>query len=154
MKEIATVSELDALELAVAALLRTLGGRSATALVADRSGSSLPAASIMLLEHLAAAGTQRVSQLAECRRVGVPAITPRLKDLQAAGLIRRETDPDDARASLISLTAAGRATLTRIRNARCQILTEALKDLDARSIAAAADALTRIAAALELHPSG
>jgi DNA-binding MarR family transcriptional regulator len=141
--------EVDALERAVAALLRSVGGRSATTLVAERSGSVLPAASILLLEHLAAAGTQRVSRIAECQKVGVPAITPRLKDLQAAGLIRRDADPDDARASLISLTAAGRATLARIRKARCRILTEALHDVDPDSVATAADALTRIAAALE-----
>ena len=69
----------------MAALLRSLGGRSVTALVAERSGSSLPAASILLLEHLDAAGTQRVSQIAQCQKVGVPAITPRLKDLESAG---------------------------------------------------------------------
>jgi DNA-binding MarR family transcriptional regulator len=103
----------------------------------------------VLLEHLAAAGTQRVSQIAECQKVGVPAITPRLQDLHAAGLIRRDSDPNDARASLISLTAAGRATLKRIRKARCQILAAALHDLDADSVATAAGVLTRIAAALE-----
>jgi hypothetical protein len=33
--------------------------------VAERSGSDLPAASIVLLEHLEAAGVQRVSRIAE-----------------------------------------------------------------------------------------
>jgi DNA-binding MarR family transcriptional regulator len=140
---------VDALERSMAALLRSLGGRSVTALVAERSGSALPAASILLLEHLDEAGTQRVSRIAECQKVGVPAITPRLKDLQSAGLIRREADPKDARASLISLTPAGRKTLARIRRARCEILAGALQNLDPDSLATAADTLARIAGALE-----
>jgi DNA-binding MarR family transcriptional regulator len=142
-------SEVDALERSMAALLRSLGGRSVTALVAERSGSALPAASILLLEHLDAAGTQRVSQIAKCQKVGVPAITPRLKDLESAGLIRRSSDPKDARASLISLAPAGRAALRRIRSARCEILSAAVGSLDADSLATAADALARIASALE-----
>jgi DNA-binding MarR family transcriptional regulator len=147
-------TEIDALERAVAALLRSVGGRSATALVAERSGSPLPAASIVLLEHLAEAGAKRVSQIAECQRVGVPAVTPRIQDLEAAGLIRRDVDPVDARASLISLSPAGRATLKRIRKARCELLTGALRDLDRGSVATAAEALTRIAAALEQSQAG
>jgi DNA-binding MarR family transcriptional regulator len=148
-RAIGASSDVDSLERAVTALLRSVGGRSATTLVAERSGSALPAASIVLLEHLAAVGTQRVSQIAECQKVGVPAITPRIQGLQAAGLIRRDADPNDARASLISLTATGRATLTRIRKARCQILAAALHDLDPNSVATAAGVLTRIAAALD-----
>jgi DNA-binding MarR family transcriptional regulator len=131
------------------ALLRSLGGRSAVAQVAERSGSDLPAASIVLLEHLEAAGVQRVSRIAEYQKIGVPALTPRIKDLEAAGVIRRDVDPVDGRASLISLTDSGRATLARIREARCGILAEALVDMDPDAMVTAADALTRIAAAVE-----
>jgi DNA-binding MarR family transcriptional regulator len=137
------------IERAVATLLRSLSGRSAGALVAERSGSDLPAASIVLLEHLEAAGAQRVSRIAEYQKIGVPALTPRVKDLETAGVIRRDVDPVDARASLISLTDTGRATLARIREARCGILAEALHDMDPEVMATAADALTRIATAVE-----
>jgi DNA-binding MarR family transcriptional regulator len=136
-----TSPELDALERAVGALLRSLGGR--------RSGSILPAASVTLLDHLDYSGTQRVSQLAACQKIGIPAITPRLKDLQAAGLIRRGVDPSDARVSLISLSPKGRATIARIRSARCQLIADAVADLDRDSLATAADALSRIAEALQ-----
>lgn len=136
-----TSPELDALERAVAAILRSLGGR--------RSGSILPSASLVLLEHLASSGTQRVSQLAECQKIGLPAITPRLKALQAAGLIRREVDATDARVSLISLSRKGRAIIARIRSARCRLIAEAVADLDQDSLAATADTLSRIAEALQ-----
>jgi DNA-binding MarR family transcriptional regulator len=141
--------QVDEIERAVATLLRSLSGRSAGALVAERSGSDLPAASIVLLEHLEAVGAQRVSRIAEYQKIGVPALTPRIKDLETAGVIRRDVDPVDARASLISLTDSGRATLARIREARCGILAEALHDMDPEVMATAADALTRIATAVE-----
>jgi DNA-binding MarR family transcriptional regulator len=145
----ARVRQVDEIERAVAILLRSLGGRSAIALVAERSGSDLPAASIALLEHLEAAGVQRVSQIAEHQKIGMPALTPRIKDLESAGVIRRVVDPVDARASLISLTDSGRAILARIRRARCGILAEALHEMDPVVMATAADALTRIATAVE-----
>ncbi len=145
----ARVRQVDEIERAVATLLRSLSGRSAGALVAERSGSDLPAASIVLLEHLEVAGVQRVSRIAEHQKIGVPALTPRIKDLEAAGVIRRDVDPVDGRASLISLTDRGRATLARIREARCGILAEALHDMDPEVMATAADALARIAAAVE-----
>jgi DNA-binding MarR family transcriptional regulator len=145
----AQARQVDEIERAVATLLRSLTGRSAGALVAERSGSDLPAASIVLLEHLEAGGAQRVSKIAEYQKIGVPALTPRIKDLEAAGVIRRDVDPVDARASLISLTDSGRATLARIREARCGILAEALQDMDAQDMATAANALTRIATAVE-----
>jgi DNA-binding MarR family transcriptional regulator len=145
----ARARQVDEIERAVATLLRSLGGRSTVAQVAERSGSDLPAASIVLLEHLEAVGVQRVSRIAEYQKIGVPALTPRIKDLEAAGVIRRDVDPVDARASLISLTDTGRATLARIRDARCGILAEALVDMDPEAMVTAADALTRIAAAVE-----
>jgi DNA-binding MarR family transcriptional regulator len=145
----ARARQVDEIERAVATLLRSLSGRSAGALVAELSGSDLPAASIVLLEHLESAGAQRVSRIAKYQKIGVPALTPRIKDLETAGVIRRDVDPVDARASLISLTDTGRTTLARIREARCGILADALHDMDPEVMATAADALTRIATAVE-----
>jgi DNA-binding MarR family transcriptional regulator len=149
----ARARQVDEIERAVGTLLRSLGGRSAVAQVAERSGSDLPAASILLLQHLEAAGMQRVSRIAESQKIGMPALTPRIKDLEAAGVIRRDVDPVDGRASLISLTDHGRSTLARIREARCGILAEALEGVDPDAMATAADALTRIAAAVERSQS-
>jgi DNA-binding MarR family transcriptional regulator len=123
-------------------------------LLAKRSGSDLSTTSIVLLEHLEAGGVQRVSQIADYQKIGVPALTPRIKSLEAAGLIRREADPVDARASLISLTESGRLTLARIREARCGILADALQDMDPEVMATAADALTRIARAVGRSGAG
>jgi DNA-binding PadR family transcriptional regulator len=56
----------------------------------------------------------------------MPAVTPRLKDLEREGLVTRSTDPSDARVSLISLSPAGLEVLRRLRAARCAVLAEAL----------------------------
>jgi DNA-binding MarR family transcriptional regulator len=145
-------STVDGFERAVVALVRQLGGRSVAAVVAERSGSDLPAASIVLLEHLEDSGPRRVSQIAADHRIGMPALTPRIKDLEAAGLISRATDPTDGRASLISLTGAGRVTLDRVRGARCGILADALEGLDPSALATASLVLANVAEALERAP--
>ena len=43
-----------------------------------------------------------------------PSLTRILRDLEARKLIRRRADPDDLRASLISLTTRGRTTLEEV----------------------------------------
>jgi DNA-binding MarR family transcriptional regulator len=140
--------EHEALERAATALIRRLGDRAASAEIAARAGCALPATSILLLEHLGEAGPRRVSQIAECQKVGMPAVTPRLKDLEAAGLVSRSADPVDGRVALISLTPAGRATLERVQAARCEILSEALRDVDPADVEAATGALVALERAL------
>lgn len=140
---------METLERASAAVVRSLTGRVAETLVARRSGFSLSPASILLLEHLEAAGPRRVSQIAQCQQVVTPAITPRIKDLEAAGLIRRESDPSDGRAALISITARGRTAVRRVRAARTAILAQAVGGGDPARIAAAVEGLRWLAEALE-----
>ena len=62
--------------------MRLLGDRAAVGEIAARAGCTLPVTSILLLEHLEDAGPRRVSQIAACQNVGMPAVTPRLKDLE------------------------------------------------------------------------
>ena len=142
------MSELDALERAATALMRRLGDRAAVGEIAARAGCTLPVTSILLLEHLEDAGPRRVSQIAECQNVGMPAVTPRLKDLEREGFVTRSADPSDARVSLISLSPAGLAVLGRLRAARCEVLAEALSDVDRAQIASAAAALEAVGRAL------
>ena len=138
------MSELDALERAATALVRRLGDRAAIGEIAARAGCTLPVTSILLLEHLEDAGPRRVSQIAACQNVGMPAVTPRLKDLEREGFVTRSADPDDARVSLITLSPAGVEVLERLRAARCAVLSDALSDLDRAEIAKAATALEAV----------
>lgn len=57
--------------------------------------------------QLAKRGPVRQSELAQSLFIDVSTATKMLARLERDGLIRRETDPDDARASLVSLTPRG-----------------------------------------------
>jgi len=127
-----------------------LGSRPNTCAVRSTLASKNPAYLKMAsVPRLTASATIKSIDTAEALKApGVVAVITG-KDLEAAGLIRRDVDPVDGRASLISLTDSGRATLARIREARCGILAEALVDMDPDALVTAADALARIAAAVE-----
>lgn len=63
-----------------------------------------------LLNHLARLGGEwSPARLAAALQVTRAAITNTLNRLEARGLVKVETDPDDGRAKLVSLTAAGKS---------------------------------------------
>jgi DNA-binding MarR family transcriptional regulator len=95
----------------------------------------LPYAQARLLALLDELGPARVSALAEADHSSQPAMTTALQRLEAQGLAQRRADPDDARASLLSLTDFGRATLDRVRAARLAALAPTLDGLDDAEIA-------------------
>lgn len=136
---------LDELERGLASILRLLADRATVDDIARRSGYDLPPASWSLLEHLDTRGALRVSDIAACHRVDISSVTPRLKRLEAAGLVTREREPTDARAFLISITREGTRALESVHAARREILAHAVEDIDAAPLVAAAETLTRIA---------
>lgn len=95
----------------------------------------LPYAQARLLALLDELGPARVSALAEADHSSQPAMTTALQRLEAQGLAQRRADPDDARASLLSLTDHGRETLDRVRAARLAALAPTLDGLDDAEIA-------------------
>lgn len=63
-------------------------------------------------------GAQRPGELAERLRIAPRSATEVVDDLQERGLVRRDPDPADRRATLVSLTGEGRAAGERIKAAR------------------------------------
>jgi DNA-binding MarR family transcriptional regulator len=57
-------------------------------------------------------GTMRVGDLAQALRITVGGTSKLVDRIQKAGLIARESDPDDRRASCVVLTTAGKRKLT------------------------------------------
>lgn len=114
----------------------------------------VPYAQARLLALLDELGPSRVSLLAEADHSSQPTLTAQVQRLEAAGWARREPDPDDARASLISLTDAGRAALEGVRQARYAVLAPVLEQLSARDRArlrTAVDVLEEVLAATTRH---
>jgi DNA-binding MarR family transcriptional regulator len=66
----------------------------------------------LLFISRAPGGSMRVGDLARALRVTVGGTSKLVDRIERAGLIARETDPDDRRASRVVLTAAGKRKLT------------------------------------------
>ena len=118
-----------------------------------RDGLSRTAAAT--LSRLATSGVARLTDLAVAEGVSQPSMSSLVARLVDQGLVRRETDPEDARAVRLSLTAAGEALVVERRTARTRRLDAALAELppeDVARIAAAVPALTRLADALRRSP--
>ncbi|WP_432558501.1 MarR family winged helix-turn-helix transcriptional regulator [Granulicoccus sp. GXG6511] len=143
---------LDDLERSLATVLRLLADRATTDDLARRCGYDLPPASWALLEHLAARGSLRVSDIAACHGVDVSSITPRLKRLENAGLVERGRVPTDARAFLIKITSEGNRALDSVHAARRELLDQVLAGTDPDDLARAATVLSCVAVGLAPQP--
>ncbi len=91
---------------------------------------TVPAAQARLLALVEERTSARVGALALADHSSQPTLTAQLGRMEAAGWVRRDPDPDDARASLVSLTPAGRAALADVRRARADVLAPAIAGLD------------------------
>jgi len=78
----------------------------------------------LLLAHLCRQEGLRQTALARALQVELPTVNKMLRRLEDAGFVRRDADPEDARASLTFLTDRGREV--------CQRIAEIWRDADAR----------------------
>ena len=85
-------------------------------------------------------GPQRLTALAAREGVTQPAMTQLISRLEDAGLVRRESDPDDGRVVLVTIADEGRATLARRRDTRATRLAAILAQLSPDHLAALAAA--------------
>jgi DNA-binding MarR family transcriptional regulator len=99
---------------------------------APADGWAISLASARILARLSDNGPSRISDLAELEHCTQPAITNHVKRLEAANLVRRRTDPTDARAWVIELTEAGVGQLNGIRHSSGTDLEPSLASLTRR----------------------
>jgi DNA-binding MarR family transcriptional regulator len=85
-------------------------------------------------------GPQRLTALAAREGVTQPAMTQLISRLEDAGLVRRQSHPDDGRVVLVTITDEGRATLARRRDTRATRLAVVLAQLSPEHLAALAAA--------------
>src|SRR5215475_13258120 len=90
-------------------------------------GNDLSLTTASTLRRLEADGPQRLSELAAREGVTQPAMTQLVTRLERDGLARRLADRGDARAVLVSITAAGVERL-RVRRATRAVRLRALID--------------------------
>lgn len=127
------------LRLAVVRMARRLRQEAAV------EATGLTPTSMSALATIDRHGPLTPSELAEIERVKRPTVTRTLGCLEREGLIDRIRDELDGRSSLVSLNAAGRERLRRLRGRKNAYLARRMRDLPAEDVAA----LERAAAILE-----
>jgi DNA-binding MarR family transcriptional regulator len=91
----------------------------------------LPWAQTRVLSLVDELGPARVTALAAADDSSQPTMTAQVQRLEAEGYVSRVPDPDDGRAGLVSLTAAGARALGEARRARARALEPVMAGLDA-----------------------
>jgi DNA-binding MarR family transcriptional regulator len=120
----ATADELMRL---VAGLRRLVRRRLRT----DLPGSRLRGAQVELLQIVEARPTIGVAAAARDLHLAGNTVSTLVNQLVDAGMLRRESDPDDRRAARLVLTDAAGARLARWREARTRLVGDALERLPA-----------------------
>ena len=107
---------------------------------------SAPAAQLRLLSLMNDLGPSRIGDLAVADNSSQPTMTTQVQRLEALGLVSRTADTRDARATLVSMTEAGREVLMEARTARAEVvspLLEGFTEDELETLDAALDILDR-----------
>ncbi|MFT3659888.1 MAG: MarR family transcriptional regulator [Gordonia sp. (in: high G+C Gram-positive bacteria)] len=111
-----------------------------------RSDHALTQTQLQTLGHLDRIGSMSARRLADLDGVAPQSVARTVASLERLGMVHRAPDPDDRRATVISITDAGRRTLTDDRTRHSAWLASALAEHctdDERELLYAAGALLR-----------
>jgi DNA-binding MarR family transcriptional regulator len=89
----------------------------------------IPPAQGRLLALIESLGHARIGDLARGDHCSQPTMTTQVQRLVDQGWVRREVDPTDARATLVSLTLDGSTVLGRVREARARVVEPLIEEL-------------------------
>lgn len=122
----------------------------------DYPWEKLPMAQVELLQVLGEHSPARIGDLALRQRLAASTVSGLIGQMMTSGLVAREVDPADRRASVVTLTDAGREQLaawTQAHVRRLDAALNALDDSERAAVAAALPALFHLAEYLG-EPSG
>ena len=100
------------------------------------------------LDVLDRLGPHRITDLTARERITQPGMTGLVARLEAAGLVDRRPDPTDGRATLVTITAAGREHMRDLHRRRAEVLAAQVATLpepERRALLRAAPALADLA---------
>jgi DNA-binding MarR family transcriptional regulator len=93
------------------------------------------------LAALARRGRLRITDLVAAARITQPGMTSLVGRMAAAGLVAKEADPADGRATLVSITPAGLGYLEQIHERRAKVIAEHVRALSPARLQSLTDAL-------------
>ena len=143
---------LLALDAELVRLGRIMGNNQGHRLRATRAGTELRRHELGLLAELDRHGPSRLTELAGRLQMELPHASRTARDLASAGLLAQAPDPDDGRATLLSVTRRGRTAVARYREASRSVLETALGDWPERRLSQLASLLADLNAAFAAHP--
>jgi len=106
------------------------------------------AAQLLVLDRLAEKSALSVNELAERTFTHQSTVSVVAARLVRRGLVRREQDPDDARRTRLSLTAAGRTLRDRATSAATVQIVAALEEMPTNRLRVVHDSLGRLVKAI------
>lgn len=106
-----------------------------------------------LLLELARTGPMIQAQLSEALGCEPPSITLMTRKLEAAGHLHRKPDPSDKRASIVEITASGRALADRVKQLWCELADETVTGLPAETVAALPGILNALTSNVDTRPT-
>ncbi|HEY3466699.1 MAG TPA: MarR family transcriptional regulator [Amycolatopsis sp.] len=122
---------------------------------ADVPGSPLPGAQVEVLRVVADHPGIGVAAAARELHLAANSVSTLVNQLAEAGLLRREPDPADRRATRLEITAVARARMANWRRARTGLVADALAGLseeDVEAIEQALPALEKLMGILKEQP--
>ncbi|MGA9634745.1 MAG: MarR family transcriptional regulator [Solirubrobacterales bacterium] len=96
----------------------------------QEAGTDLGPSQVAALATIERHGPLSPSELAERERIKRPTATRILGHLEEAGLVERVKDPDDGRASIVSISGGGRAHLKGLRARKTAYVAKRLAAMD------------------------
>ena len=125
----------------LAGALRTVVGRLSHQLRVPAASQGVTPTRLSALIALERAGELRPSVLAASLGITPASMSRLVESLESEAWVNRGDDPDDGRASLLSLTDGGRSLLARLRGETDSMLADDLAALSPESRSALADAI-------------
>ncbi|MCP2170319.1 MarR family winged helix-turn-helix transcriptional regulator [Goodfellowiella coeruleoviolacea] len=127
----ATSREALSLVVALHRLVRSLRHTSKAA--------GLQPTQLVVLSQLMESGPMRIGELAVRVPCSQPTATTVVTSLETAGLVRREPDPADGRATRVLITDEGRTTIISVAHGEAELLSERMARLPEAERAALAN---------------
>lgn len=134
-------------------LRRITGSQRLDRLIAVRSGVAIGVAAVAVLGKVIDDGPMRMSDLADAVRTHPAALTRQVQALESEGFVERSADPQDGRASVVTVTAAGRVAHRRIEAANDTLMAEQLDRWTVEELTVLVDQLDRLVSDLRAVPA-